>query len=188
MRAKDFIINKINELIQDNPYIKCMYEYDEFDSTHFVLISPKEFYDKDNGLFSGEEKIINEFIELFPQEGILFISEEDEIELKNPIFEREGYLFKYNDLYPMINKYNFADLEIFDAFRPKPFEKKLNLSITNNETVKGFTKRISVSFNSIKESDCENNYFTRENDYSSEYNILNNDKKNGNIHINPLAA
>ncbi len=94
MNASEFIIRTIENLTEENPYIKCVYEYDNFDLTHYVKITPKEFFDINGELFTGEEGILKEFVSRFPKEGLLFFSEDDEIELDNPIYKREGIYYQ----------------------------------------------------------------------------------------------
>ena len=178
MTSVEFVKNKLNTLLEYNPQIRCVYEYNEFELTHYVIIYPKEFYDINNFLFTGEETILDEFISLYPYEGLVFLTDEDEIELSNPIFDKKGYLF---DLYILSLQYNFADLEIFNEFVPELDENFLEITYNFNQSViSNLLENLSFSFKKSK-TNLE----------SINYNLIEPNNKNelaGNHDKHPLAA
>lgn len=93
MNSKDFIISKIDMLVQRFPSIKCKYEFDENDDTHTVEISPLPFFESDEEFKEIEKAIYIEFFNLYPFEGLFFINEESLYPLSNPIYTKSGVTF-----------------------------------------------------------------------------------------------
>ena len=156
MNSIDFIKSELRELVELIPYIKCIYEFDSFDSTHYIKILPREFYEIDDLYLSAEEKIINKFIKEYPYEGIVFITENDDIDIDKPIFEIKGMLF---DIFSKSLLFNFADLEIFKNYIPQiQHYFKINLKLSENKSYNSlfnitidFQKSNYIKFTSIRE-------------------------------------
>ncbi len=77
MQSKNFIKNKLQELIEKYNNISIKYYFDKFDNDHFLIISPSEVL---NDIVKNHAISIDlEFMDLFPSESLNFIlSEEDE--------------------------------------------------------------------------------------------------------------
>ncbi len=110
----NFIKENLNEIVNNFPYVKCSYGIDEFDETHIIKVTPKEYFELDEFLIF-QKKIIDNFIKFFPEQGVFFISDNDDIDIENVIYETEGILYK---LAVKSLTYNFADIEIFDSSLP----------------------------------------------------------------------
>lgn len=98
MKTKDHIIKKLNELVRLFPSIKVSYEIDENSNSHYVKVLPLKEFDTNDEYHKFETNFILSFIEQFPYEEIVFVSENSLIEVLNPIFEIEGNLFRKNIL------------------------------------------------------------------------------------------
>ena len=86
----DFVNQKIDELVIQFPSIKCSYEFDELDNTHSVEVLPSEFFKISDEFSKIENKIYDEFFELFPYEGLYFITDDVLVPISNPIYSKEG--------------------------------------------------------------------------------------------------
>ena len=99
MRATDFIKNKLNDLIENFPQMKVSYKFDDFANSHFIEVLPAKVF-KDNSVYSEyETQLIIDFISEFPNEEIVFVTKNDLIEITNPLFVKEGYLFNNEILF-----------------------------------------------------------------------------------------
>ena len=93
MKSVDFIKEKLDGLVNTLPYIKCSYKYNEFDDTHIIKIEPYVIFEKDDKYIELERQIVDDFIKRYPYEGIVFISENDIIDMSQTIFEVAGTLY-----------------------------------------------------------------------------------------------
>lgn len=169
MNSIDFVKNKLQELVKFIPYIKCMYEFDEFDSTHYIKILPKQFYEIDELYISKEEEIISQFIKDYPYEGIVFITEEDDVDIHNPIYEIKGMLY---ELFTKSLLFNFADIDIFNNYIPQLKEYfKIYLDLSENDIFKTFSN-ITFDFkiqNSLNHFSYEETNNVSDEDFYEDY-------------------
>ncbi len=98
MSAIEFINDKLSKLVKTIPYIKCIYEFRQFDNTHIIKVLPQKIFDSNQIYIDQENKIVNEFIRKFPSEGIVFISDRDLIEVKTPVNEYTGQFYDLSKL------------------------------------------------------------------------------------------
>ncbi len=90
MKVKDYIINQVNELSICFPTIKVSYYIDEFSNSNYIKILPSNEYDTNENYQKFETDFIINFIDKFPYEEIVFISENSLINLSEPLYEIEG--------------------------------------------------------------------------------------------------
>ncbi len=163
MNSIDFVKSKLKELVKTIQYIKCIYEFDEFDSTHYIKILPKQFYENDELYILKEEEIINNFIEIYPSEGIVFITENDVIDINNAIFEIKGMLY---DIFNKSLIYNFADIEIFNNYIPILQKySKINLELSENYMFNNF---LNFTFNFRINNELDFTYYEKTKNISEE--------------------
>ncbi|MCD6201587.1 MAG: hypothetical protein J7K46_07255 [Bacteroidales bacterium] len=126
MKATDFVIRRLNELIDNFPKLKAKYEYDNSSKSHYIEILPaKEFKNnKDYAIY--ETKLIIDFISNFPYDEIVFITKNDLIDISNPIFEKEGKLYRVEKV-SFWNSFNWSN-EIKMNFN-------LDLNFSFNESI-----------------------------------------------------
>ena len=111
MNPKQFIISKLESFIEDFTQTRVRYEYDEESDTHFVEVVPNEIYHKYDNYIEWERKMFDDFVELFPCEGICFISDDAIVGLENIDFEIHGKLFEVLDTSKQKNIGTHADLQ-----------------------------------------------------------------------------
>ena len=99
MTSSEYLINKLTNLVNSFPTIKCAYEFDSFDNTHTVEISPSEFYNNNQTFYKLSSEIDKEFISKFPFEGLYFIDSNDLIPIQNIMFEVKGRDYELLPLY-----------------------------------------------------------------------------------------
>jgi len=99
MTSVEFIKQRLNELVNIFPTIKCAYEFDNFDNTHIVEVMPSEFYNNSQSFYQVSETINNEFIDKFPFEGLFFIDDTDLMPISNVIYEVKGRDYEVKPIY-----------------------------------------------------------------------------------------
>lgn len=93
MKSSEYIKSKIINLVNQNPHIKCSYEFDKDSNVHLIEIEPLSIYNTDQKYFDAESEITFSFIDKFPNENICFVSENSLIKVENPSFIKVGELF-----------------------------------------------------------------------------------------------
>jgi hypothetical protein len=93
MTATEFIKNKIDNLVNDMPNIKCSYEFDRTALVHLIEILPSSIYEKNDDYIDSEQNIIFDFIENFPDENISFITSGSIVKINNPEYIKLGAKF-----------------------------------------------------------------------------------------------
>lgn len=113
-KAISIIINLINELSEKHTRMSFLYGYDHFLCQHIIEVEPVSDYDSDNYLLD-EVKAIKEFLKEFPQESILFVSNNEYIKVKDPIhFAKKGAIKYFSELYLENWESVQGDLSLFD--------------------------------------------------------------------------
>jgi len=90
MTAKEFIIKELEDFIKRFPQVRVRYEYRTISNAHFIEIIPNETYRLDKDYISWEFDVDDRFSELFPIEGICFISDDALVGIENAIYIKEG--------------------------------------------------------------------------------------------------
>jgi hypothetical protein len=90
MKASEYIIDKSNELVMLFPNIRVRYDFDKEANTHFVEVVPSEIHKGSEEYKNTEEEITIEFIHLFPDEGICFISDDALVGIDKVDYEAVG--------------------------------------------------------------------------------------------------
>lgn len=99
MKAQDFIIGHIQNMVSKFPYVQCIYQYDLFDSLHSIKILPEFYLNNPKELSDIQYNITKEFLSIFPYESICFFSKGSfiEIEEENVLYRLKGNLFRQYD-------------------------------------------------------------------------------------------
>ena len=108
MNSISFVKSELQKLSLKVPSLQIKYEFDSFDDSHYIEISPLSVntqYKYKNFLLELDDK----FSELYPNELIAFLSEDSISKVENPIYCYEGILnvekISYTDL--QNNLFNF---------------------------------------------------------------------------------
>jgi len=81
MNAKEYIIKKIDQIISKFKDIKVLYQYDKNEYSHYIKIIPSKTYKANQDYIKFETEFILDFINKFPNEEIIFITENDLIDI-----------------------------------------------------------------------------------------------------------
>lgn len=87
---KEFIINELDELASSFPCARFRYEYDELADVHVVEANPNELYHNNNKYIAREKDLTDRFIELFPDQNICFIPDDDIVGISRVDYEISG--------------------------------------------------------------------------------------------------
>lgn len=86
MKSRKFIEHKLTELFAKFNDIKIQYEYRANTYSHIIEVTPLVFFKENECYITLEAELEEEFESLFPNENILFISEDSLSEIINPDF------------------------------------------------------------------------------------------------------
>jgi len=98
MKARDFIENRLQELIEKFPQMRVSYEFDILSNSHFIEVLPSEEFKTNSEYSKFETNLIVDFISTYPNEDIVFLTENDLIEVNNPSFIKTGKLYNKESL------------------------------------------------------------------------------------------
>lgn len=87
MKSIEYIKKKLQFLHDKFNNLNIGYQYKSFLNTHVIDVRPKDVFENDESYALLQLSIEDEFEELFPQEEIVFVSEDSLISINNPIFE-----------------------------------------------------------------------------------------------------
>lgn len=99
MTAKEFVINKINEIIEKFPDTKVRYEYDDFTSSHIVEVLPASIHVENDEYITFALDLFFEFNRLFPEETLVIIDDESLTEIENCEYEVKGKQYFHDNMY-----------------------------------------------------------------------------------------
>ena len=112
MKARDYIENKLNELVSRFDDIQIRYEYRNNTRSHLVEIIPLSFFEENEEYFEEEVAFEDEFEQLFPSENIVFISEGSLTEIKTPHLKLGYEKIKFNNevftYFPQLDSFSEA--------------------------------------------------------------------------------
>ena len=90
MKSQEFVQRKLIDLTVLFPNILIRYQIDKYHGiSHVVEIMPFDIYENDDYM-TAETNFEAEFYKLFPNEEIMFISEQSITKITKPIFELSG--------------------------------------------------------------------------------------------------
>ncbi|SHJ57266.1 hypothetical protein SAMN05444280_12313 [Tangfeifania diversioriginum] len=130
--AKTYITSKLKELLNSVPNIKVIYKNDSLSQEHLIKVLPKEQYEHNEDFHEFEENIIFDFIDNYPTESLVFLTDDEWIDVKIP-----DEIFVGQDFYTY--KEQEVEVEIID----------------NNEEVTKFADNELFEFDSVNEDDIE---------------------------------
>ncbi|MFP4023086.1 MAG: hypothetical protein ACLFVR_01070 [Thiohalospira sp.] len=116
MSSKEYIKKNLEELVKNIKDIKLFYEFDDLSCIHTIKVLPKTFYDLNDEFVEFQSSIIEYFFKNFPNENILFISEDDNfVDIINPEFILTGeYYIDPNNKMDLLSKLVKSTEQIFD--------------------------------------------------------------------------
>ncbi|MBI9054416.1 MAG: hypothetical protein JEY96_11400 [Bacteroidales bacterium] len=108
MSSKEYIKKELKRIINVFKNIKLLYEFDELSQIHTVKALPRDFFEFNEEFLYVQSTLIEYFMDNYPKESILFVSNDSPIEITNPEFTLTG--IHYLDLDKEISKISFNEL------------------------------------------------------------------------------
>lgn len=98
MNSIAFAKNSIDRIVSEFQNVKCRYEFHQPSFTHFIEVIPNDVYKFNEGYVELEEKIVEDFEELFPAEFICFLTDDSTYKISNPIYTKHGCEYAITEL------------------------------------------------------------------------------------------
>jgi len=106
MTTKEFIIERLDLIIEYFPNLKCIYEYDEMSKVHLIKVLPQGEFDSNKKYSEFESEIIFDFICRYNDSNILFFTTDGSpLDIKNPIYQAVGKKFESES----VSSYSFEN-------------------------------------------------------------------------------
>ena len=128
MKAYDYIKNKLENLIDIFPQMKVSYEFEKLSNSHFIEILPSKEFRENLKYSKYETNLIMDFITMYPNEDIVFVTENDLIEVNNPSYIKKGVLYDKDTLFWNSNIWSNNSISNF-SLKSKKFPKSIINSI-----------------------------------------------------------
>jgi len=90
MNSREFLISKINHIVEKYPMLKGIYEFSTTYDVHYVEFFPAEIHENCRELMELESDFTYEFNQLFDDEAVCFFSGDDILVVENPTYEVKG--------------------------------------------------------------------------------------------------
>lgn len=90
MTEKEFIENELKKFIKQFSNTRVRYEYHELSDAHFIEIVPSGVYNLNDEYLEWEYDVYSRFTELYPMEGICFVSDDAVVKIKNAKYTLYG--------------------------------------------------------------------------------------------------
>ena len=108
MTSFDFICLKINELQAKMPSLSIRYQYDRLRDDHIVEVLPAEVYNDNYKFAELETGLSLEFMDQFPDQNLMFVTEGSLIEVESVDFEIDSFNQSMANWYPPVVETTFS--------------------------------------------------------------------------------
>lgn len=110
MKIKDFIQQKLNEILERIPGISYRYAYEENIDSHVLELTPFDLLKSKNEYMELICKIDSEFYDLYPDIDVVFTEQDDFYEMSPIIYEKKGQETSYAMKLPVLFDLSNQDL------------------------------------------------------------------------------
>jgi hypothetical protein len=90
MTSKEFVTQELGDFIKKFPQVRVRYEFHEMSNAHFIEVVPNDVYSLNEDYISWEIDMWDRFVNLYPVEGICFISDDALVGIENAMYIKEG--------------------------------------------------------------------------------------------------
>ena len=134
MNAIEFVKEKLTQLIMKFPFVRVRYDYHEFSDTHSVEVVPNKFYHEDDNFNEWQKNTLIEFMSLYGNESLCFLTDDSILGLDKVDFELSGSFYAITPT--VVSQadnffFNLSNDKIGELF--KDFEPKHITSIYTNQ-------------------------------------------------------
>ena len=147
MSVRELIINYLQVFVDEFKNARARYEYDSLAEVHTIEIYPQSVYDSKEFL-AWESSMFDDFISVFPEEVVGFISEDAVVGIKSAEYAIEGIEYApYNT-----DPYFFFDVQSVNIIQSNIVHQDTTLSVSDNKDRDCFDTTIVTNY------DLNNNY------------------------------
>ena len=79
---RDYVVQQLNELVSEFIDIQASYRYDHLCETFYVKILPSVTFKEDDSLTCKRADILDNFLDVYPDESIVFLTEGSSIKME----------------------------------------------------------------------------------------------------------
>ncbi|MEO8589811.1 MAG: hypothetical protein ABI432_10610 [Flavobacteriales bacterium] len=101
MNSSAILRKQLASLAAEFPSVRLRYQFDELAQTHMVEVSPEYLYEVDDNFKSAQAKVIEDFTQQFPMEGLCFIGPNDIIGIEGELEVFHGFWSDVEIVRPM---------------------------------------------------------------------------------------
>lgn len=145
MNASEFIIQNIKEFHKNHPQTSIKYERDDSSNTHFVEVTPLNFYKTNKIYIDWEISFQYEFISKYINENIGFLSSDALVKLEKIDFELKSEIASIS--ISTSQAYNMVKQENISEIKAKYFQLKEPISTSNQ--VNRVNTALSLQFTNL---------------------------------------
>ena len=116
--AKTYILSKLSHITKSVPELKILYKYDFLTRDHLIKVLPLDEYKNNEEYHTLEEELLFSFIEKFPNDSLVFLSEGDWIDIESPDEVFTGWFYdRWNENYiSFFESFNDVEFNIHSSF------------------------------------------------------------------------
>ncbi len=112
MNSLNFILEELHILFSLIEGIEIRYEYKSNLSTHLIEVKPLDLYNSSELYIEKEIELEERFSKLYPNEDLVFVSEDSLSKIENPNLTLQYKLFYQSKNENLINKENVFGFEL----------------------------------------------------------------------------
>ncbi len=96
--ARTYILSKLTKIVKDISELRILYKYDPFSKEHLIKVLPINEYKNNQSYNKFEEEFLFDFISKYPYDSLVFLSDDEWIDIDKPdeIFEGANYFEESN--------------------------------------------------------------------------------------------
>ncbi|WP_316778450.1 hypothetical protein [Pedobacter antarcticus] len=110
--TKEYITQELKSLVKEFDQIKASYRYDRLCETFYIQILPSKFYKESEALIERRFDILDEFLDLFPNESIVFLTEGNLINMDSVELCVQGKMYGTNKFISKVSNYKSFNFEL----------------------------------------------------------------------------
>jgi hypothetical protein len=110
--ARTYLVSKLSEVVKDISTLKILYKVDPLSREHLIKVLPLVEFSNSKAYQAIEEELLFDFINKFPNDGLVFLSEDEWIDINNPDYIFEG--ISYFEESKLLKTKDFCDVNFID--------------------------------------------------------------------------
>jgi hypothetical protein len=111
--AKTYLFSKLSEIVEIVPELRIEYKNDDLTLEHLIKVMPFSEYNSNKLYHKMEEELLFDFISKYPNDSLVFLSENDWINFSNYEKAFEGYSYSFFKIYVKLPEINVISNNLF---------------------------------------------------------------------------